>query len=256
MVGEHLVSLKWTITGTNVLTSTMFKITFTCDNTLTPSVVIGSTAPTLAFTHDTLSSNPTIVQMSTWALDVAEPCFTITDLSIFDITNLVDSTTHFGAYDAVNFMLPLVGNAGLSGQTIDYLLQISVLDETVNSVMITIEGFSVDWSTACDPATVPSLNYGTFAGTTSFYPDPATNTDLVVQLTTFTVDPPMPCFQYIGFAALDTTNGNIDESALFSFDPSTAMLTMIGSLTVNQSTQYYNVMVQIGDGAGTWVRDV
>ena len=31
---------------------------------------------------------------------------------------------------------------------------------------------------------------------------------------------------------------------------------MSGSSAVNLSTQYYDVKVQIGDGAGTWVRDV
>ena len=124
LVGEHLVSLKWTISGTNVLTSTMFKITFTCDNTLTPSVVIGSTAPTLVFTHDTLSASPTIVQMSTWALDVGSPCFTYSNFIVSDAADTVDLSGHFSAFDEVNFILPLVGNVGLAGQTISYKLKI------------------------------------------------------------------------------------------------------------------------------------
>ena len=47
-----------------------------------------------------------------------------------------------------------------------------------------------------------------------------------------------------------------EESALFSFDPSTSLLTMIGSTAVNLSTRYYDVFVQIGDETGNWVRDV
>ena len=124
LVGEHLVSLKWTITGTDVLRSTMFKITFTCDNTVTPSAIIATTAPTLTFTHDTLSPSPTTVQMSTWALDVGSPCFTYSNFIVSDADDTVDLSGHFAAFDEVNFMLPLVGNVGLAGQTISYKLQI------------------------------------------------------------------------------------------------------------------------------------
>jgi len=124
LVGEHLVSLKWTITGTDVLASTMFKITFTCDNTLSPSVVISTTAPTLAFTHDTLSTVPTYAQMSTWTLAVGSPCFTYGNFIVSDADDTVDLSSHFSAFDEINFALPLVGNAGLVGQTINYKLKI------------------------------------------------------------------------------------------------------------------------------------
>ena len=54
--------------------------------------------------------------------------------------------------------------------------------------------FTVEWQVYCDPTTVPTLSYGPYASVTSFYPDPSTNTDMVVPLTTFTVNPAMPCF--------------------------------------------------------------
>ena len=158
LVGEHIVSLKWTITGTNVLSSTMFKITFTCDNTQTlPNVVIGSTAPTLAFTHDTLSNDPTIAQMSSWTLDVGSPCFTYSGFVVYDWDS--DVTSNFGAFDEVNFILPLLGNAGLSGQTIDYFFFV-VIQESINGNLheTFVEEFSVQWSTACDTAVLDPIS--------------------------------------------------------------------------------------------------
>ena len=62
--------------------------------------------------------------MSIWALDVGSPCFTYSNFIVSDAADTVDLSGHFAAFDEINFVLPLVGNAALVGQTISYKLKI------------------------------------------------------------------------------------------------------------------------------------
>ena len=97
--------------------------------------------------------------MSSWTLDVGSPCFTYSGFVVYDLNTYEDVTSHFGAFDEVNFMLPLLGNAGLSGQTIDYEFYVVISDE-INGYLSEryVEIFSVDWSTACDTAVLDQIS--------------------------------------------------------------------------------------------------
>ena len=60
---------------------------------------------------------------------------------------------------------------------------------------------------------------------------------MLVQLTTFTINPAEPCFYYFHFEAFELADLTTDVSNLFGFDPATAMLTMIGDPSLNGLTR-------------------
>ena len=95
------------------------------------------------------------------------PCFIYETFYVLDYSDDTDKTSYFSGFDPTTSTLTLTGNSVVIGTTQMYeLYVVSMKQDGTRLNEVSLDIFTVEWKVYCDPATVPTLNYGTYASNT------------------------------------------------------------------------------------------